>query len=371
MVEAVSKKATSAAGKPKRAAMQPATSGLRGRIPSLLPVQAETLRYFFAAPERWVLHDGGVLRFASGNPDAAGELFELEADGMRLGMRVESSGAMRADDTLQWGDYQGRARLLAWALAHEAQLMRLSEALGASLLPVEADAMRDPEAQTRDPDIWLAFSIEDAGRDTTRGALRLPCSWIDRLLDRAEQVYADDPPPELGSWRQLPMPIAIRMPGPSLRSADWGALRPGDVIVVGTRGRIPPPQAYAADRRWPLTGSAEGWRIEGPHQSVSALQESSAMNDNEVNGEMAEAVSGTDVGTQHSAHDLPVNVEFDLGRVQMSVGELAALQPGYVFALPTHLEGANVTIRANGRVSGRGEMVAVGDTLGVRLLSWS
>lgn len=370
MVETASKKAREAAGKSNAARAQAPVSGLRGRIPTLLPAQADTLRYFFAAPERWPLRDGGVLRFASGRADAAGEPFELEADGARLGLRLESADAAHADDTLQWCDYSGRSRLLAWALAHEAQLIRLSDALGVSLLPVEADAARDPEALARDPDIWLAFSIEDAGLDSTRGTLRLPCSWIDRLLDRAEQVYDDDPLPGLEQWQQLPVPIAIRLPGPQLRSADWRALRAGDVIVLGTRGRMPLPQAYASDRRWPLQGSAEGWRIQGPAQSVSVLQESSAMNDNEVNAEMADAGSGADAGTQH-AHNLPVSLEFDLGRVQISVGELATLQPGYVFALPAHLEGANVTIRANGRVAGRGEMVAVGDTIGVRLLSWS
>jgi len=68
---------------------------------------------------------------------------------------------------------------------------------------------------------------------------------------------------------------------------------------------------------------------------------------------------------------LPVEVEFEVGKLELRLGEIAALQPGYVFALPVHLEGANVTIRANGRVAGQGELVAVGDTLGVRLLSWS
>lgn len=71
------------------------------------------------------------------------------------------------------------------------------------------------------------------------------------------------------------------------------------------------------------------------------------------------------------ARSLPVQVEFELGRTEMSIGELADLQPGYVFPLATPLEGASVTIRANGRIAGRGELVAVGETLGVRLLSWS
>ena len=68
---------------------------------------------------------------------------------------------------------------------------------------------------------------------------------------------------------------------------------------------------------------------------------------------------------------LPVEIEFEVGKVELRLSDIAGLQPGYVFALPVHLEGANVTIRANGQVAGQGELVAVGDTLGVRLLSWS
>src|SRR3546814_20248566 len=68
--------------------------------------------------------------------------------------------------------------------------------------------------------------------------------------------------------------------------------------------------------------------------------------------------------------NLPVQLAFDIGRLEVSVGDLASLQPGYVFALPAQLQGANVTIRANGRTAGRGEVVAMGDTIGVRLLSW-
>ena len=79
----------------------------------------------------------------------------------------------------------------------------------------------------------------------------------------------------------------------------------------------------------------------------------------------AEAGSGDAV-----ARSLPVQLAFDIGRLEVNIGDLASLQPGYVFALPAQLQGANVTIRANGRTAGRGEVVAVGDTIGVRLLAW-
>ena len=68
---------------------------------------------------------------------------------------------------------------------------------------------------------------------------------------------------------------------------------------------------------------------------------------------------------------LPVHLSFEVGALDLRVGDLAELQPGYVFALPAHLEGANVVLRANGEAVGHGELVAVGDTLGVRLIAWT
>src|SRR3546814_19602099 len=72
---------------------------------------------------------------------------------------------------LHWSDYRGRARLLAWSLAHERALMRLSEVLGTSLVPQEPadDEIADDDA------VWLAFATDGAdetGVEPLRGARR-------------------------------------------------------------------------------------------------------------------------------------------------------------------------------------------------------
>ena len=72
-----------------------------------------------------------------------------------------------------------------------------------------------------------------------------------------------------------------------------------------------------------------------------------------------------------SAPKIPVALEFELGAVDTSLLELAQIEPGYVFDLPLQLDHAVVTIRSAGRRIGRGELVAVDDTLGVRLIEWS
>ena len=341
--------------------------GLRDRIPGVPPAQAEALRAFFAAPRRWLLGDGGVLRFVPGTATAEGETFCVDAEGTQLQLRLETDSAVRpAASGLHWSDYQGRARLLAWSLAHETSLMRLSEVIGVSLLPLEQGATQpDPATDA----VWLAFSSEHAGNAggvPLRGALRVPVAWLARLQARAEPVYEDEPLPAIGAFQALPVPVLLGFDGPRLAPADWQRLRPGDVVVIGN-GRMPPMQARAAHCLWPLAAAPDGWRIASAAQALPSPPEHSTMNDESPNdtGDGAAPDSGEAI-----ARNMPVQLAFDIGRVEINIGDLAALQPGYVFALPANLEGANVTIRANGRATGRGEVVAVGNTLGVRLLSW-
>lgn len=382
MAETARRKSSATKTAPPRAAahdsahVQAATS-LRGRVPSILPMQAEALRAFFGAPQRWYLTDGGVLRFMPAVRSDAMETVVVEGDGARLSLQLDGDDAIAAPTSLHWSDYTGRSRTLAWSLAHEAQLMRLSDALGIALLPVAtADAAQD----ARDDDgLWLAFSIDAGDLDAAealapcRGRVRMPTAWLDRLLARAGQAFADDPLPDLQPWIALPAPVSILFPGPQLAAAEWRALRPGDVLVAGRRSQPPAIEAMAHDRAWPLALAAGRWRVEGPSRSVAPIApspnslplENPAMNDN------APTAASGEASDDSVTRSLPVRLEFELGQVEVSLGELAALQPGYVFNLPAHLEGANVTIRANGRNTGRGEVVAVGDTLGVRLLSWS
>lgn len=64
---------------------------------------------------------------------------------------------------------------------------------------------------------------------------------------------------------------------------------------------------------------------------------------------------------------LELRVRFDLGETPTTYGALAALEPGYVFDLRVPPEGA-VQISAGETPLGTGELVRVGDSLGVRVV---
>lgn len=350
---------------------------LRGRIPALPVAHAGALRSFFSRQHSWLLNDNGLLQFLPGRPAEADQTFELDAEGVRMGLRLQAT-AVAVGDGLHWSDFQGRSRILAWSLAHEPHLMRLSEALGVALAPL-LDAAA-PEAEAADPPMWLEFLIDDehpddpdAGRrpPPTQGSLRLPASWLERLLTRAEPPFEGQAPDPLGHWARLPASVSLLLPVPPLSPQEWAGLNPGDVIVVGRSIRPPAFQARACGRLWPVVPASGGWRVEGAAQHIPRMQEAEPMTENDSRtpdeaGNPQPAAPDPDA----AARELPVELSFEVGRTEMALGEIARLQPGYVFQIPSQLEGANVTVRANGQPVGQGELVSVGDTLGVRLLSW-
>ncbi len=66
--------------------------------------------------------------------------------------------------------------------------------------------------------------------------------------------------------------------------------------------------------------------------------------------------------------DLPVRLVFELGRVELSLGELQRLAPGALVPLARPLD-EPLDIIANGRRLGRGALVQIGESLGVRIVS--
>ena len=157
---------------------------------------------------------------------------------------------------LQWQDHQGRARILAWSLAHEPALLRLSAALGTSLVPVTDTGV--PAAV--DDAVWLSFELapedDDAAAPVLRGTLRVPPGWLDTVLARDA---ADDVTVDVGRWRQWPAPASIALAVPPLTRDELRGLRPGDVIVVGST-RAPPVHVEAAGRRLSLIHISEPTR---------------------------------------------------------------------------------------------------------------
>ncbi|WP_166618327.1 type III secretion system cytoplasmic ring protein SctQ [Paraburkholderia madseniana] len=86
-------------------------------------------------------------------------------------------------------------------------------------------------------------------------------------------------------------------------------------------------------------------------------------------GEAGEAVAAN--GSPHPDAnpfgELELGLSFELGEQTLTLGELGAIGPGYVFRLAQPVADTQIGIRVNGRVVGNGQLVSLGDVLGVRV----
>jgi flagellar motor switch protein FliN/FliY len=64
--------------------------------------------------------------------------------------------------------------------------------------------------------------------------------------------------------------------------------------------------------------------------------------------------------------ELPITLSVELAQIQMSIKKLTELAPGNILDLTTSSTSALLT--CNGKIVGRGEILKIGDTLGVRIL---
>jgi flagellar motor switch protein FliN/FliY len=67
-------------------------------------------------------------------------------------------------------------------------------------------------------------------------------------------------------------------------------------------------------------------------------------------------------------HDVPLDLTVELGRIRMSLSELAArLGPGSIITLDT-ATGAPLSVRVNNRLVAKAEAIAVGEKCGIRIV---
>lgn len=78
-------------------------------------------------------------------------------------------------------------------------------------------------------------------------------------------------------------------------------------------------------------------------------------------------LSGDEQYQLASLAEVPLSIEIRLGEVSVPLAELLELQAGSVLTLDRSLE-EPVEVLAGGKVIAHGEIVAVGDQLGVRIL---
>lgn len=159
--------------------------------------------------------------------------------------------------------------------------------------------------------------------------------------------FSQFPRPEISIEQaaKISVSLEIRKGSFKVTPEELEQLRPGDFIP------LPPSAPSVFLGKMPLFSS----RIEG--ETLRLIDYAHTQEDSMEQEEKEEA----------TLRDLPMQVTVEVARLKMSLGELLQLQPGNTLALSTPLErGAVLTVE--GRTIGRGELVSLGDTFGIRIL---
>ena len=328
----------------------------------LAPAKAAVLRELFAKASSLVL---------PGEPATTWEFYLAQAvspHGMLLrgahaeiALNVSDDGLAQRLGEREWWDYDDESRLLAWTLAHSVFLEALGRLLREPLMP---HAWSDTSSALSDSltTVTLGFTVTTgATGQATSGLLRMSPDVVRRLLGNTGWR---EPGPLSGAWTALPVRLRIEMHGIRFPLEELTAAEVGDVLVLGGRSHcwrnlhVLAEDSIDLKRRWSAEYDGERLRINAALPYVST--ESSMSEPDAKPGSPADTNSLAGVG---------VTIDFEIGSTALPLGDLANLKPGYVFELAGNLNQVRVVIRANGKRVGYGELVAVGDTLGVQLLS--
>lgn len=346
----------------------PAPHPLGARLRAIPTERATATTRLLAAGDLLLLEDAGTrleLRSNVAQEAPHATTAELNHANGRIGLvlSAEQAGATIGDRS--WHDFSGDARLLAWALAYEPLLARLSDLLGTPLLPVELRAAPDPKADVWH---WVEFRYGRGERDECRGLLGLDRTTLDALAaapgwrraDAGARIERDD----------VPLPCRLVLPVPDLPAATLRDLAEGDVVLLGSRMLATATLRLFADTGHAALDARHAWLAAAVAGGISITRPLSAaeFRNLAMSENVPEApVAGADNSAADARDTIPVRVELLLDTLNLSLAELGRIGAGQILELRQPVEGARVELRANGKRFGNGELVSLGETLGVKV----
>lgn len=251
--------------------------------------------------------------------------------------------------------------------------LALLEAVAATLEPVLARAagaqgrrLRFESAATApERSVRLGFTlVGPGGGERIEGEVATDLAGLAQLAPLVRSAPTSTKPAPAGDWTDdLPVTVRLDVGWTDLPLAALAGVRAGDVLLfdeclLGPQSGI----AVMAGPRLGFRGRLEAGTLTVTHPLRRTMAEPAQAGAAQA---AAKASEETDAG---ALDEIPVRLTFDLGERVLTVAELRSLKPGFTFDLGREVRRA-VTIRANGKPVGEGELVEIDGTLGVSVLS--
>ncbi len=197
---------------------------------------------------------------------------------------------------------------------------------------------------------WFRVRLDD-GRQTVEADVGLDHRGLGFFAETVRRLPVD--PGVVSDWGGLPVPVRFMVGLTDLPIDVFEGLKRRDVILLDESWIGPDADAIVANfgQRYAAAAAING-------RTITLTEELEVMMDLDIEHDPSE---GEGLGK------LSVRLSFDLGERPIALAELMHLGPGHVFDLGRDVRKA-VTIRANGRTIGEGEIVDVDGQIGVVVL---
>ncbi len=289
--------------------------------------------------------------------EKVGQWVRLSAGRDRMWLGLAAAQSDPAID-FDWRACSGDLRLVAWSASFHSVLEVLARIFGCDWIPDEFVTRNDvPENSL---EAGFSLRTQHSGTATGRVALANPLrgSVTRRPFDADSRI------------QRLPLTIPVTVDRLWLSPGQLQDLTIGSVICIrraafldiGARLtlRIGATTLIARAAATKLTIVAVNY---GP-RSFSHLKEATM---SEEGNESRNELVRNDDHVPVDVAGMPVELCFHAGCLTTSYAEIRAVRPGYVFDLGQRLRDQTIDITANGALIGRGELVAIGEQIGVRL----
>ena len=157
---------------------------------------------------------------------------------------------------------------------------------------------------------------------------------------------------------RFPLQAALRLGTTPLSIAALRTLRPDDVVLFQTMAATGATLVLAEAWMAPAERKDGGWRLSGAPRPARSRDDKEWIMPQESEP-MEQAIGDPD--------EIPVRVTFDIGRIEIPLGELRRLGAGAVVELDRSVDDL-VRISANGRPIGDGVLVDIEGRAGVRIV---
>jgi type III secretion protein Q len=259
-----------------------------------------------------------------------------------------------------WSHVPEAARLALYEQAAEALLALVVQWTGG---PIDVEALEPPaaaRAELGDGCVELGLRLAVPGRAT-------PAWWIGppSLLRPAAPAPFDAD--ALARCAALPARLALELGRCTLAAGELAQLVAGDVLRCDAPQRTGALRLVLAaaptGRAW-LAG-AQRTTLTVENVVTTRFEPAPAASTTPDAERAAPAAAFLAADPAADLGRVPCTLVFELGRLSVTMAELARVQPGHTFELPVPVAAASVRIVANGRTVGRGELVSLGDEVAV------